>query len=455
MNDKIYYQNETKKAINNFGYELLPVEFITAYGEVKKAAIMAIQENDNRFSSSEYSSIIQAVDEIINGQLNDQFVVPLRQGGAGTSINMNFNEVIALRSGEILKEKYNIDKTIDSLEDINRYQSTNDTFPTAVTITVYRELILIEEKIVKLQEELISKEIEYDSIIITGRTEMQDALPIKLGQVFAGWAGMIERDRWRLNKLKDRIRNIALGGTAIGTCFFAPQKYIFLAEKFLKEITKLPLCRSQNLTDEIANADKYSELANGLKIVAENLFKISGDLLLYSSSFLKEIIHPNLQYGSTIMAAKTNPVILEFVRGLSIDIQHECNKVSSFSQNGQLQLNAYLPFILKSLINSFNLLNKTVDSLIEHFFCLMDINKYGIEKNLVNSYALINTLAPVFGYHKVKKLYKIIENSKISNIEQIKNIIKKEFDIDDISINKLFDISRLTSFMKNYPVPKE
>jgi len=449
MSDKIYYQDETKKAINNFGYELLPVEFVTAYGEVKKASIMALQENDYRFSNSEYSSIIQAVDEIINGLLNDQFVIPLRQGGAGTSLNMNLNEVIALRSGEILKEKYNIDKIFDSLEDINRYQSTNDTFPTAVTITVYRKLIIMEEKIVKLQEALISKEIEYDNVIITGRTEMQDALPIKLGQVFAGWAGMIERDRWRLNKLKDRIRNIALGGTAIGTCFFAPQKYIFLAERFLKEITKLPLCRSQNLTDEIANADKYSELANGLKIAAENLFKISGDLLLYSSSFLKEIIHPNLQYGSTIMPAKTNPVILEFVRGLSIDIQHECNKVSSFSQNGQLQLNAYLPFILKSLINSFDLLNKAVESLIEQFFNLMNINKNEIEKNLINSYALINTLAPVFGYREIKKLYKIIDSSTILNIKDIKDIIKKEFNIDEESINKLFETTRLTSFLKN------
>lgn len=449
MNRKIYYQDETKKAINNFGYELLPVEFVTAYGEVKKASIMALQENDNRFSTPEYSSIIQAVDEIINGLLNDQFVIPLRQGGAGTSLNMNLNEVIALRSGEILKEKYNIDKIFDSLEDINRYQSTNDTFPTAVTITVYRKLIIMEEKIVKLQEALISKEIEYDNVIITGRTEMQDALPIKLGQVFAGWAGMIERDRWRLNKLKDRIRNIALGGTAIGTCFFAPQKYIFLAERFLKEITKLPLCRSQNLTDEIANADKYSELANGLKIAAENLFKISGDLLLYSSSFLKEIIHPNLQYGSTIMPAKTNPVILEFVRGLSIDIQHECNKVSSFSQNGQLQLNAYLPFILKSLINSFDLLNKAVESLIEQFFNLMNINKNEIEKNLINSYALINTLTPVFGYREIKKLYKIIDSSTILDIKDIKDIIKKEFNIDEESINKLFETTRLTSFLKN------
>ncbi|MBP7553043.1 MAG: fumarate lyase [Spirochaetes bacterium] len=449
MSDKIYYQDETKKAINNFGYELLPVEFVTAYGEVKKASIMALQENDNRFSTPEYSSIIQAVDEIINGLLNDQFVIPLRQGGAGTSLNMNLNEVIALRSGEILKEKYNIDKIFDSLEDINRYQSTNDTFPTAVTITVYRKLVIVEEKIVKLQEALISKEIQYDNVIITGRTEMQDALPIKLGQVFAGWAGMIERDRWRLNKLKDRIRNIALGGTAIGTCFFAPQKYIFLAERFLKEITKLPLCRSQNLTDEIANADKYSELANGLKIAAENLFKISGDLLLYSSSFLKEIIHPNLQYGSTIMPAKTNPVILEFVRGLSIDIQHECNKVSSFSQNGQLQLNAYLPFILKSLINSFDLLNKAVESLIEQFFNLMNINKNEIEKNLINSYALINTLAPVFGYREIKKLYKIIDSSTILDIKDIKDIIKKEFNIDEESINKLFETTRLTSFLKN------
>ncbi|HOV13611.1 MAG TPA: lyase family protein [Spirochaetota bacterium] len=445
MKNDILYGDETKKAIANFGSGQLPYELIKAYAEVKKSCLQAIQEYEKRFTDSVYQTIIEAIEEIIIGKHNSQFVVPLFQGGAGTSINMNINEVIANLSIKLYKDKYNEEIKIDPIEDINRYQSTNDTFPTAVTVFVLRKLNELEKTIILLQETLIKKETDYQEILMTGRTEMQDALPITLGQVFASWSGMIERDRWRVNKLKERVRTIALGGTAIGTCFFAPVEYIFLAEKKLRLITGLSLTRSQNLTDEVANLDKYSEVANGISQIAENLFKITGDLLLYTSSFISEIKHPNLQYGSTIMAAKTNPVILEYVRGVCIDTQFECKKISSYSQNGQLQLNVFLPFVVNCFENSFININKAVDLFINKFIANIEINYKKIENNFISSKALLNSLIALVGYNKVKMIYAILDEKKIETIDELKTIIVNELKIDKERVEEFFQPMNLTS----------
>ncbi|MFN3660625.1 MAG: lyase family protein, partial [Brevinematales bacterium] len=234
------YGHQTTLAIQNFGQGKVPSALVKAYAEVKKACIMAIQKTEKAFSPSVYESILQAIDEIIAGQWDEEFVVPLQQGGAGTSLNMNINEVIATRATEIIRQTEPHHPSIHPLEDINRYQSTNDTFPTAVTICLLRDLYDLEKKVVKLQAMLVEKETAFSLTLMMGRTELQDALPIMLGQVFGSWAGMIERDRWRFHKLKDRIRLIALGGTAVGTGFPAPQAYVYAAEQFLREITHLP-----------------------------------------------------------------------------------------------------------------------------------------------------------------------------------------------------------------------
>jgi len=448
MPDKIYYGDQTKKALDNFGHGGLTRDFIKAFAEVKKAVITAIQNLENRFNKDVYDSIIEAADLIISGKFDNQFILPFMQGSGGTSINMNFNEVLANLSSELYKHKTNKNIKIDPIEDINLYQSTNDVFPTAVTVMVYRHLLEIEKLVIGLQESLVKKETEYANILIAGRTEMQDAIPITMGQVFGAWAGSIERDRWRLNKLKERIRTIALGGTAVGTCFFAPKEYVFEAEKVLREITDLPLCRSQNLCDEISNQDKLSELACGYNILAENLFKISGDLLLYTSSFIHEIEQPKLQYGSTIMPAKTNPVILELVRGISIDVQGECGKISIYSQNGQLQLNAYLPFMVNCFINIHSLLKNAIIIFCEKFIENISINLNRIEKNISSSYVLLNILLPVLGYNKIKEIYKVIEKKKPETVAEFKKIIFDETELDEDFIEDYFESTNATSFLK-------
>lgn len=449
MLEDIYYGEETKKAINNFGTAILEYDFIKAFAEVKKAAIFAIQEYENYFENDIFEIIIEAIDKIIDGELNNNFILPLQQGSAGTSININFCEVIANLSKSLYKKRYNKEIKLDPLQDINRFQSTNDTLPTALTILTYRHLVEIEKLIIKLQDSLIKKETEYSNILVTGRTEMQSALPITLGQIFGGWAGSIERDRWRLNKLKERVRTIAMGGTAIGTCFFAPQQYVFIVERKLREFTSLPLSRSQNLVDEISNLDKYLELANGYLIIANNLFKITGDLLLYTSSFIAEIKHPNLQYGSSIMAAKVNPVILEFVRGLAIEVEGEVYKILQYCKIGQLQLNAFIPFVINSFINIYKYLTKGINAFIEKFLNNIEINIAKIEKNLLNSNVLLNSLIPFLGYNEVKRLFNIFIDKEIKTLDDFKQFILQNTQfIKKEDLDNILEPINLTTFFK-------
>lgn len=435
---------ETAKAAANFGRGQTPRAVIRAYAAVKKACLTAIQEASSgadkpAWTEAEFAALKQACDQVREGRHDGHFILPLRQGGAGTSLNMNQNEVLAAVAGELASRSF------DPIADLNRYQSTNDTFSTAATIVVFEGLIALEKQVILMQETLVKKERAHALDLMTGRTEMQDALPMTLGQVYAAWAGLFERDRWRLNKLKERVRTIALGGTALGTGFAAPQTYIFAAEKALRQITGLPLCRSQNLTDEIAHLDKFSELASGCRLVAENVFKLTGDLLLYTSSAVGELVHPNLQHGSTIMAAKTNPVILEWARGLAMDVLGECQKISLYSQNGQLQLNAWLPFVVESFLRIFENLELALTGLMDKFFALVEVRTERLTVNLVQGKALFNALLPLLGYEAVKRLGELVDELQPADLPALKQLIAAEFAVDPQVLDDYLEPGRLTS----------
>ena len=439
---KKFYSTETEKALHSFGRGETPPVLVRAYGEVKKAALLAQQECYSLYDENHFPSIIEALDEIIAGKHREQFPLPLEQGGAGTSLHMNINEVIAGLANEKNKDSL----TIDSLEALARFQSTNDTLSTAVTIMVYRQLEEAEALVIKLQEILVLKESEFDPVLMTGRTELQDALPISLGQIFASWAGAIERDRWRLHKLKERLRTIALGGTALGTCFSAPRKYVFTAEKHLRQITGLPICRSQNLVDEISNCDILAEVAAGFELVSLNLRKMASDLLLYTSSFCGELIHPELQYGSTIMPFKTNPVLLEYLKGLCLSIKHECHKIADYAAEGQLQLNPFMPFMAKAFISLREMLHKALNVFTEKFFPFVKVDRQRIEQNLLSSPALINTLRQVIAYGKVKELVPLIQQNNPQTLVEIKQIIAENTPLTIEFLNEWFDRSKLTNY---------
>ncbi|MBN2656926.1 MAG: fumarate lyase [Spirochaetales bacterium] len=430
-------KSETEKARESFGSEQTPPELIRAYGEVKKAALAAQQSCFELYRPEIYKRIISVLDEIIQGSHNSLFSLPLSQGGAGTSLHMNINEVVCSLVGE---------PSLHPLDDLARFQSTNDTFSTAVIIMVYRQLLETEEYVIKLQESLVRLEEKYSSVLMTGRTELQDALPITLGQVFAAWSGAIERDRWRLHKLKERLRTIPLGGTAIGTCFSAPRKYVFKAEQSLRQITGLPLCRSQNLTDAISNQDTLGEVAGGFRLLALNLRKISGDLLLYTSSLSGELVHGELQFGSTIMPLKANPVLLEYVSGLSLSVKHECAKIEEYAASGQLQLNPYLPFMAQSFLSIHSSLKKALSALNDRFFPGMSLNKEKIASNLASSPALINTLRSVIGYSKIKELSELIKQENPADLDSLKELISLNSDLTGKFLDEWFRPENLTTY---------
>ena len=448
MQDKKYYGTETEKALSNFGSGRTPAGIIAAYAGVKEAALCAVQDVDKRFSPEVYEAIMAAIDEIKTGAHEKQFPLSLAQGGAGTSLNMNINEVIASRAVEILNESGVSGDVIDSIEDINRYQSTNDTFSTALTVYFLRRLMSFEETVIGMQEILVDRESLYGTQLVTGRTEMQSALPLTLGQVFASWAGMIERDRWRLHKIRERFRTMALGGTAVGTGFSAPQSYIFSAEKHLRRITGLPLSRSQNMTDEISHSDKFTELAAGISRFCENIFKITGDLLLYSSSMAGEIVHPELQYGSSIMPSKVNPVMLEYARGLSIDASHECAKVAEYAKNSQLQLNPFLPFLAEALDNAFDSATDAARGLMEKYFPGMKTDPERMERNLVQSDVLFNSLLPLLGYRRIKELSAEMKRNMPRDMETFRREVARLTDTDEETLKKYFDPVELTTAMR-------
>ncbi|SDP49455.1 lyase family protein [Desulforhopalus singaporensis] len=416
-----YYGEETAKALDHLGREQTPSEMVKAYALVKLAAFRAQQESCNLYPGDYFPFLEQVTQGVADGQWDDQFVLPLAQGGAGTSLHMNLCEVIAALANEQYQHRYP-DKEFRAhpIEDLARFQSTNDTFPTAVILLTFEFLETVESRIIGLQEALVAKEREYETQILCGRTQLQDALPITLGQVFGGWAGPVERDRWRLHKLKERLRTVPLGGTAIGTGYSAPRDYVFAAERHLRNITGYPLCRSQNLCDQVAHSDSLAETARGMALCADNLFKFSSDLLLYASGFLNEIRHKELQYGSTIMPVKSNPVRLELIRGLSMECASAGQLICDYVKTGQLQLNANLPFISDQMIRLSTRLIRALDTAITtvNEGLVPDVNR--MEANLAKSPAILNSLREVLGYARVKQLAPEISKAAPRNLADLK-----------------------------------
>ncbi|MBU0969427.1 MAG: fumarate lyase [Proteobacteria bacterium] len=412
-----YYGVETSKALEHLGTGQIPRQMVKAYAQVKLAVFRAQQESHHLYPDDFFPLLEEVTVEVADGLWDNQFVLPLAQGGAGTSLHMNLCEVLAaLTNQRYGKETFKV----HPLEDLARFQSTNDTFPTAVIVLSFDFLQQIETRVIHLQEALTAKERAYESLILCGRTQLQDALPITLGQVFGAWAGPVERDRWRLNKLKERLRTIPLGGTAIGTGYSAPRAYVFAAERHLRNITGFPLCRSQNLCDQVAHLDSLAETARGMALCGDNLFKFSSDLLLYSSGFLNEIQHKELQYGSTIMPMKANPVLLELIRGLSMECSSAGQLICDYVKTGQLQLNANLPFIAEQMIRLSTRLIRALDTAVSAVEEGLIPNPKQMETNLAASPALLNTLKDVLGYTRLKSIAPEIRKAAPETIEELK-----------------------------------
>lgn len=433
-----YYGIHTLRASENFPLSGQPMhpQLITALCIVKKAAALANMEV-GLLDEIIGQAIVQACDEIIGGELRDQFIVDAFQGGAGTSANMNANEVIANRAIEILGGEKGDYSLVHPINHVNMSQSTNDVYPTAVRIAAIQLLYPLSEKFADLQESLQEKENEFSDVIKLGRTQMQDAVPVMLGQEFGAYAQAIARDRWRLYKVEERLRQINIGGTAIGTGLNAPRKYIFLVTEKLRHLTGIGLARAEYMIDVTQNADVFAEVSGLLKAAAVNLTKIANDLRLLSSgpvAGLGEIKLPEMQAGSSIMPGKVNPIIPEAVNVVAYQVMANDLAITLAAQAGQLELNAMLPLIAHNLLQSLELMHRVIDVFIHR--CIKDIeaDRERCRYYFQNSFAVVTAISPYIGYDKAtevalravsekKSPLQIIEEEKLLTQEQLKAVL--------------------------------
>ena len=398
----------TERALENFQISLRPVNpaLIHAYGAVKLACARTNHElgswNDAKFRAIETACV-----EMMEGLLDAAIRVDALQGGAGTSTNMNVNEVLANRALQLLGKPLGDYQSVSPLEDINLHQSTNDTYPTALKVAGIQSLRLLQSAVIGLLEEFQRKEQAFAHIVKIGRTQLQDAVLITLGREMGAYAEAFARDRWRIYKCEERLRIVNLGGTAIGTGLGAPRQYIFRAVDQLREITRLGLARAENLVECTQNADVFVEVHGILKACATNLLKIATDLRLLSSgpdAGFGEIRLPPRQAGSSIMPGKVNPVIPEAVSQAAIVVMANDQAIAHACAMGNLELNPFLPLVADALLGSLDLLGNSCRIFREYCVAGIEADESRCRQHVEGSTASLTAMVETFGYEKTQAL---------------------------------------------------
>ena len=403
-----YYGIHTMRAVENFpvsGFRT-PEELIRALAEVKQACAIA-NMRAVLLPGKTGDAIVKAAKEVAEGQLAGQFVTDAFQGGAGTSVNMNMNEVLANRAIELLGGTRGDYALVSPLDHVNLSQSTNDVYPTALKVAAIRLVLELSEEIARLQGSFQKKEAEFAHILKLGRTEMQDAVPITLGQEFSAFAEAVARDRWRLFKVEERLRQVNLGGTAVGTGLNAEREYIYAAIEELRNLTGLGLSRAENSVDVTQNADVFVEVSGLIKAAAVNLAKIAADLRLLSSGprgGIAEITLPRVQAGSSIMVGKVNPVVTEMVSQVAFQVMCFDAAIAMAAAAGQLELNAFLPLIAFNLLNGLKMLCRTASLFRSRCIEGIEADEEQCRRWLEGSLCLATALAPYVGYERAANL---------------------------------------------------
>jgi aspartate ammonia-lyase len=398
----------TERAIENFPLALRPVNpaLIHAFGAVKLACAQTNHELGS-WNGEKARAIEAACVEMMEGRLDTAIRVDALQGGAGTSTNMNVNEVLANRALQILGMPLGDYPTISPLEDINRHQSTNDTYPTALKVAAIQSLRFLQREVVSLLEEFQRKEHEFAGIVKVGRTQLQDAVLVTLGREMGAYAEAFARDRWRIYKCEERLRIVNLGGTAIGTGLGAPRQFIFRVVDHLREITRQGLARAENLVECTQNTDVFVEVSGMLKACATNLLKIATDLRLLSSgpnAGLGEIRLPPRQAGSSIMPGKVNPVIPEAVSQAAIVVMSNDQAIAHACGMGNLELNAFLPLVADALLGNLDLLRNACRIFRELCVAGIEADESRCRAHVEGATASLTAMVELLGYEQVQAL---------------------------------------------------
>ena len=431
-----YYGAQTQRSLDNFkiGGERFQREFIRAYGIVKKAAA-SVNHRLSNLDEKILKAIHKASDEVISGSLDDHFPLVVWQTGSGTQTNMNFNEVIANRAIEILDGRLGNKDPVHPNDHVNMSQSTNDTFPTAINIaaveTVSHQLI---PAVKKLRKSMDAKSNEFKSIIKLGRTHLQDATPLSLGQEFSGYVSALDHGIKRLYTALDHCKELAMGGTAVGTGINSTSGFSQAVADEISSLTGIDFRTAENKFEALGGQDSIVELSGSLKVLAGSLFKIANDLRWLSSgprSGIGEIILPTNEPGSSIMPGKVNPTQCEAMTMLCTQVMGNDTTITFAGSSGNFELNVYRPVIAYNILQSIRLLSDGCDSFRKNAVDGIEANLERINHNLYNSLMLVTALNPHIGYDKAsevaKKAYK--ENTTLRDaIEKLGYMTADDFD---------------------------
>ncbi|MDF1571446.1 MAG: lyase family protein [Bacteroidales bacterium] len=460
------YGIHAARAADNFpNKDLFHIEWYEAAGKVKQACYETVlmfreaveKEHPDLLpqlripEEKQLEVMIAAAKEVCIGEHFSHFIIPAVQGGAGTSINMNINEIITNRALQLLGKAPGDYTVIDPVEAANIYQSTNDVIPTSLTVAVMELLKKLEEAVNATRLQTENLESKYRNSIRLCYTQLQEAVPGTYGQLFSNFSDAFSRDWWRVSKASERIKQVNIGGGATGTGVSFPRFYIMEVGNQLRRITGLPLAQGENLADSTSNMDSLVEVHAILKAHAVNMEKFASDLRLLAAGVRgeKEVLLPEKQSGSSIMPGKVNPVIPEFVISSAHQVYANDQLITGLAGQGQLDLNAYLPSIGNALLSSLKLLISINHTSREHLLKGLEIDETVAASRLFRSPAVTTALSPLIGYNKSGELARTMKKEnidifeandrlellpaeKLKKIMQPEYLLKKGFSMKDV-----------------------
>ena len=414
-----YYGAQTARSLIHFaiGKDTMPPELIRAFGILKKAAAL-VNRDLGRLPEEKANLITQAADEVISGKLNEHFPLRIWQTGSGTQTNMNVNEVISNRAIQIARGEMGSKTPIHPNDDVNMSQSSNDTFPAAMHIAAATETSRrLLPAVKRLRDALDTKAKEFASVVKIGRTHLQDATPLTVGQEFSGWVSLLDRDGGRIAVALDGLFDLAIGGTAVGTGLNAHPEFAERAARKISELTGLPFRSHPNKFASLSAHDEIVFASGALKTLAASLMKIANDIRWLASGprcGLGELTLPENEPGSSIMPGKVNPTQAEAVTMVAVQVMGNDAAIGFAGSQGNFELNVYKPVMIFNYLHSVELLADAMNSFVDHCIVGIEINRETIDHYVHNSLMLVTALAPKIGYDNAAKVAKTAHNENTS-----------------------------------------
>jgi fumarate hydratase class II len=405
-----YWGAQTERSLLHFniGYDVMPREMIRALGILKKACALVNNEL-GKLSQEKLKFIVQACDEVIEGKLDDHFPLRVWQTGSGTQTNMNANEVISNRAIELAGGVMGSKKPIHPNDDVNMSQSSNDTFPTAMHIAAAEQMNKLIPRVQEVHEAIVAKAEQFKDVVKIGRTHLQDATPLTVGQEMSGWASLLERDIDRMKATLPGLYDLAIGGTAVGTGLNAHPEFAERAARKIAELTGLPFKSHPNKFAALSAHDEMVFCSGGLKTLAASLMKIANDVRWLASGprcGLGELVIPENEPGSSIMPGKVNPTQSEAITMVAVQVMGNDAAIGFADSQGNFELNVFKPVIIHNLLHSIRLIHDACHGFVEYCIAGMSINREKIDEHLRDSLMLVTALNQHIGYDNAAKIAK-------------------------------------------------